>query len=303
VPRWHSAASIGAPTPPLLRLPPDDPRHWITHDDLTVRPDLLGLPLGRPGQRLRAMLIDLAVLGLLTSMLNGWLLAATTVVLGGHGWAQLRPGRPRRRGMAWVLAGLLLPAGLQADMPWQARHDHAAVGAASDPDNDGTLPRTIPAMAAPLAAAPGAPPSAASATAPGTDAAVATLAARVAQLEAELAQARQRADGGQARARAACGRTHRQADDCDAGIQALWRRCRRDGHWRGGPAATAVGPQPPGDPGQDRPRGGGGPAAPARAGWPRYCVASDESTTAIASFSSSPARALHWSTVALATLP
>jgi len=168
--------------PPLLRLPPDDPRHWVTPDDLNVHPTLLGLPLAPPARRLWAMGVDLATLGLLTSVLNGWLLAAATLVLGEHAWAQRGPGQPRRRGLAWGLAALMLLVGLQADTPWQERQDSA------DPQSERADDDTDDADALALARRRAAAASAAAGSAPAS--AAAALAARVAQLEADLAQAR-----------------------------------------------------------------------------------------------------------------
>lgn len=43
-----------------------DPRSLITPDAFHVAPDLLGLPLATPGRRLAAILIDLAVIGVIT---------------------------------------------------------------------------------------------------------------------------------------------------------------------------------------------------------------------------------------------
>ncbi len=51
------------PTRPRLR----DPRSIITPDAFEVSPDLLGTPLAPPGKRLVAILIDLAVIGLITA--------------------------------------------------------------------------------------------------------------------------------------------------------------------------------------------------------------------------------------------
>ena len=172
---------------PLIRLPPDDPRHWVTPDDLNVHPSLLGLPLARPGRRLWAMGVDLAALGLLTSVLNGWLLAAATLVLGEHAWAQLHPGRPRRRVLAWGLAAMMVLVGLQADTPWVARQDRADAHATSADDEDSDAADDL-AAARRRAAAASAAAAAASATPASREAA---LTARIAQLEAELAQARQ----------------------------------------------------------------------------------------------------------------
>ena len=43
-----------------------DPRSLITPEAFDVAPDLLGLPLATPGRRLAAILVDLAVIGVIT---------------------------------------------------------------------------------------------------------------------------------------------------------------------------------------------------------------------------------------------
>lgn len=70
--------------------PGHDPRAWVTPEDLNVAPELLGLPLATPRQRGLAMAVDLALLSLLSHLLNFWLLLA-----GGLGLLQwLRYSRP-----------------------------------------------------------------------------------------------------------------------------------------------------------------------------------------------------------------
>ncbi|NJD17741.1 MAG: RDD family protein [Gemmatimonadetes bacterium] len=51
---------------PIHAAPQRDPRSIITPDAFEVAPALLGLPLATPGRRLAALLIDLAVIGLIT---------------------------------------------------------------------------------------------------------------------------------------------------------------------------------------------------------------------------------------------
>jgi hypothetical protein len=51
---------------PIHAAPQRDPRSIVTPDAFEVAPELLGLPLAAPGRRLAALLIDLAVIGLLT---------------------------------------------------------------------------------------------------------------------------------------------------------------------------------------------------------------------------------------------
>ncbi len=51
-----------------------DPRSMITPDAFDVSPRLLGLPLAKPGRRLVALLIDLAVIGLITLLTKSFAL-------------------------------------------------------------------------------------------------------------------------------------------------------------------------------------------------------------------------------------
>jgi uncharacterized RDD family membrane protein YckC len=48
-----------------------DPRSFITPDAFEIEPALLGVPLARPWKRLVALLIDLAVIGILTALTSG----------------------------------------------------------------------------------------------------------------------------------------------------------------------------------------------------------------------------------------
>lgn len=49
-----------------------DPRSIVTPDAFSVSEEMLGRPLATPGRRLAGMLIDLAVIGLLTAFVSGW---------------------------------------------------------------------------------------------------------------------------------------------------------------------------------------------------------------------------------------
>jgi hypothetical protein len=99
-------------------------RGLITAEDLSVAPELLGLPLARPWRRLAAVLVDLAAVGLISTLANGWLLLVT--MLGGalqiH--AQWR-GRALSRLTLAVLGALFVLAF------WTIVQGHAARG--SDP--------------------------------------------------------------------------------------------------------------------------------------------------------------------------
>jgi hypothetical protein len=70
-----------------------DPREIITPDAFSVSPDLLGLPLAHPWRRAAAMLIDLALIGLLANA-KGFLLA-----LSGGGFLFWLAFRGRKAGL------------------------------------------------------------------------------------------------------------------------------------------------------------------------------------------------------------
>jgi uncharacterized RDD family membrane protein YckC len=87
-----------------------DVRNWVTPEDLNVAPELLGLPLARPSRRAWAMLLDLAVIAVLSRLLaNGWWLLAMMVLGGAHTWARSR-GR-RLAPWIWVVVAGLVAAG------------------------------------------------------------------------------------------------------------------------------------------------------------------------------------------------
>jgi len=54
---------------------PEDPRDWITPEDLNVAPALLGLPLASPWQRAKAMVVDVTLVTMLSNFGNTPLLA------------------------------------------------------------------------------------------------------------------------------------------------------------------------------------------------------------------------------------
>jgi hypothetical protein len=68
-----------------------DPRSIVTPYAFSVHPDLLGVPLATPGQRLGAILIDLVVIGLLSQVGGVPLAAASTLLL--FWLAFKKPGR------------------------------------------------------------------------------------------------------------------------------------------------------------------------------------------------------------------
>lgn len=90
-----------------------DPRDRVTPDDLNVAPALLGAPLARPGRRLLAIGIDVAIVAAVSDLGNLWLLAGAGLIVLVH--LRARDGvdpRPRRLA-AWALAAVLLAVGAQ----------------------------------------------------------------------------------------------------------------------------------------------------------------------------------------------
>ena len=65
---------------PIHAAPQRDPRSIVTPDAFEVAPALLGLPLAPPLRRLAALLIDLAVIGLITALTKSFALVLGLVV-------------------------------------------------------------------------------------------------------------------------------------------------------------------------------------------------------------------------------
>ena len=98
------------PSNTLASLP--DPRDRVTPDDLNVAPALLGAPLARPGRRLLAITIDVAIVALLSNVGNVGLLAGVALFAGIH-LREPRGDDAPRRGLLWALAAVLLAVGAQ----------------------------------------------------------------------------------------------------------------------------------------------------------------------------------------------
>ena len=146
------------------------PRDVVTPDNLNVAPELLGAPLARPGKRLLAIAVDVAVVALLSNLGNVWLLAGLGLIALVHlRPAQQAPAWPGRRWPLWTLAALLVAFG--SYQAWNApggllhpKHRHAIGADLVDDD----LPSEVPGLT-PLQAAQ----------------------ARIALLQAQLAEARE----------------------------------------------------------------------------------------------------------------
>ena len=157
-------------------------RAWVRPEALNVTPDLLGMPLAPHARRAAAMGVDIAVIGLLTTTGMFWVAAGIVALV-----IQLRrppPNRPRSRAaLMWIALAVLLVIGFQHGARWvEHRNDPPSATAAKDDDDDDDV-------AAPSAA------SAASATAAELALHVAEKqevrdAARIRDLEAQLAEAR-----------------------------------------------------------------------------------------------------------------
>ncbi|MGM9516674.1 RDD family protein [Roseateles sp. DB2] len=97
-----------------LRLPvliqPSARRDWVTPEDVNVSPALLGHALARPAQRAWAMALDLALIGMASSLGN-WLLLGSLALAA---WLQIRRRDAQRppSGFWWLLVALLLALGL-----------------------------------------------------------------------------------------------------------------------------------------------------------------------------------------------
>ena len=155
---------------------------WVRPEALNVTPDLLGMPLAPHGRRAWAMGVDLAVIGLLSTTGMFWVVAGIGALA-----VQLRrplPGRPRSRSvLMWAALALLIFIGFQHGTRWyEHRNDPPSAASARDDDDDDAVPASAPA-------------SAASATAAETELRAAEKrgvrdAARIRDLEAQLAEAR-----------------------------------------------------------------------------------------------------------------
>jgi uncharacterized RDD family membrane protein YckC len=206
----------------------DQPR-WVTVEALNVAPDLVGAALGSPWRRAWAMGLDLLVVALLTGVSGLWLLVGLALVvlqLRSRGGLPSRMGK--RALVGWVVAGVIaLLAVEEAGSQWEAwRHPERAAerkARAANPLSDVSaalekaaaeteatdasegaetarqaLRAAARAVAVRAAASDAAPTAetAASAPAEGASAAAAARRAaaadrvRIAQLEAELAEAR-----------------------------------------------------------------------------------------------------------------
>lgn len=163
---------------------------WVRPEALNVTPDLLGMPLAPNGRRALAILVDLALIGVLSTTGMFWSVAGAGALA-----VQLRRRTPRRPLWRSVLMSLALAwlaiVAFAHGADWLIHHDDPARVAAAarqdalDEDDDAA---SAIAAAAAVASAPPSVAVAASAV-PGTTL-EARQSARIAALEAQLAAAR-----------------------------------------------------------------------------------------------------------------
>jgi uncharacterized RDD family membrane protein YckC len=154
---------------------------WVRPEALNVTPDLLGAPLAPHGRRALAMGVDIVLIALLSSTGMFWVVAGIGAIV-----VQLLsppPNRPRSRGaLMWIALALLIALAVRHGEHWvEHRNDPPRAEAAKDDDDSDEA----------VAAAA----SAASATAAELALHVAQKeqehdAARIRDLEAQLAEAR-----------------------------------------------------------------------------------------------------------------
>ncbi|WP_431288308.1 RDD family protein [Roseateles chitinivorans] len=148
-----AASSVASAASPVRRLlakrrasaeSPEDPRDWITPEDLNVAPALLGLPLASPWQRAKAMAVDVTLVTALSNFGN-------TPLLGGCCWVAWRWYKLQRasRGevqkesgwLGWAPALCLVAFGLYTstmehiDEPTRQARREAVAAAAVDKGN------------------------------------------------------------------------------------------------------------------------------------------------------------------------
>lgn len=146
---------------------------WVRPEALNVAPALVGRPLATPLQRLLAMAVDLAVVGLLAGVSGLWLIGGLALVV-----LQLRShadptNAQRRLAVGWIGAALIgLLVLHEAKTRWD-EHQNPTVAEADEDE------------------APAASRAASGASATASAAIALTDAQRIVQLETELAKARE----------------------------------------------------------------------------------------------------------------
>lgn len=164
-----------------------NPRDRVTPDDFNVAPELLGAPLARPMRRLFAMAIDVAILAALSNFGNFWLIAGVALLALVHLRDPLAVGAPQRRWLLWAAAAGLFAFGVQ--QAWVTgrlvHHERSDAGE----DTEEAIAAAAEALAAASVPLNGFAIDRA-ASAPAGPTRLQTAEARIAVLQAQLAEAR-----------------------------------------------------------------------------------------------------------------
>jgi uncharacterized RDD family membrane protein YckC len=123
---------------------------WVRPEALNVTPDLLGMPLAPHGRRALALVVDLAVIGVLSTTGMFWAVAGIGALI-----IQLRrplPGRPRTRSaLMWFALVVLVVVVAQRGQHWvEHRNDPPRAADVADDGNEDVA--TAAAVAAAFAA-------------------------------------------------------------------------------------------------------------------------------------------------------
>jgi uncharacterized RDD family membrane protein YckC len=158
---------------------------WVRPEALNVTPELLGMPLAPHGKRVLAMGVDVALIGLLSTTGMFWMVAGIGALV-----VQLcRPlsSRPRSRSALMVAAlAVLVVLAAQHGQDWfERRNDPPSTTSAKDDDGDDAAAAGLAASAPPAASA-----TAAEVALKLAEKRQARDAARIRDLEAQLAEAR-----------------------------------------------------------------------------------------------------------------
>ena len=161
---------------------------WVRPEALNVTPDLLGMPLAPHGRRLVAIVVDLALIGVLSSTGMFWAVAGIGALS-----IQLRRTTPRRplwRSAAmWIALAWLAIVAFAHGADWLVQHtDPARMAAVALDDDDDDAAAAAPALVA-TSSTP-APSAASPVPEEATRLVVAAQAARIHALEARLAETR-----------------------------------------------------------------------------------------------------------------
>ncbi len=159
---------------------------WVRPEALNVTPELLGMPLAPHGRRALALLVDLAVVGILSSSGVFWIVAGIAALV--RQLMQRVPGRGRgRAALMWLTLAALVVLGGQHVVTILQQRGEPARAQADDEDTDTAAERAARALIPPSSAASDAQVRQIQQAAALNDA---QAAARIASLQAQLDKAR-----------------------------------------------------------------------------------------------------------------